>query len=84
MSDAWDYAVAGEAVDFISARKTTDRWRIVAILEQLAENPSTKPDAYFHDRAGRKISVIWQEGFKICFWVDHFAKEVRITEVAGG
>lgn len=81
MNSGWDYAVSSEALHVISTCKPTDRRRVIAVLQRLLENPGIEPEASCFDRVGRKLSIVRLGGVRITFWVDHFGKEVRVTEI---
>lgn len=82
MSVGWDCVAARPAIDFVLARRLSDRRKLRASFERLAANPATQAEAFLHDETGRKISIVYRHGFRIAFWVDHFAREVRIVDVS--
>ncbi len=84
MRSGWDYSANAAAVDFMVGCKPADRRRIITVLDRLVDNPAIKADAFFREESGRKISIVRLSGFRIAFWVDHFAKEVRVVDVDFG
>lgn len=82
MSPGWTYAIDGAVVDFLINCKTADRVRAVKVIRRLVDNPAIRPDGFLYDDTGRKISIARLGGFRIHFWVDHFAKQIRVTDVA--
>jgi len=84
VSPDWNYLLNGGAVEFLFDRRPIDRRRAVIAIKRILNNPAIKIDAFFYDEAGRKISVVYLSGFRIAFWVDHFAKELRVVDVRHG
>ena len=82
MSEGWQYVASASGIEFLYRCKAGERRRLIAALRSLADNPSIKPDASSTDLTGRPISLVRFHGFEIAYWVDHFAKEVRVIEVS--
>jgi len=51
------------------------------LAEQLARNRFRVSDYRMPDMTGRDLANLLIEGFLFTYWVDHAAKEVRITEI---
>ncbi len=81
MSAGWDYVGTSAAFEFVFAQRPTDRHKLKAIFNRLVDNPAIPVAAHIHDETGRKLSIIHREGFRITFWVVHFAREIRVVDV---
>jgi hypothetical protein len=54
----------------------------LALLQSLADHPLvTSSDLPRVDADGRQHWLRFRDGFAIKFWIDHAAKEVRVTDV---
>jgi hypothetical protein len=81
VNSGWDYVSNRAAFEFVFAQRPAERLRLKMIFESLVRNPAVPVAAYTQDDIGRKLSIIYREGFRITFWVDHFAREVRLVDV---
>jgi hypothetical protein len=51
------------------------------LIGTLAASPLLPSDYAVRDESGRTIEHLMSEDFVFSYWVDHGAKEVRITEI---
>ena len=70
-----------EAVAFVVGLSKKRQRLVLDLADQLARQPSKIGDNQFVDSVGRPIENIRLEGYLFSYWVDHLAREVRITEI---
>lgn len=51
------------------------------MADQIARQPFQIGDYQTADATGRMVESLLIDGFLFCYWVDHAAREVRITEI---
>ena len=55
------------------------RKSLLAIFQQIADNPHQTGEEFFEDSSGRKIQKRRFGTWKISYWPDHAVKELRIV-----
>ena len=70
-----------EAVAFVVGLSKKRQRLVLDLADQLARQPSKIGDFKSLDSAGRSIENIRLEGYLFSYWVDPWAREVRITEI---
>jgi hypothetical protein len=73
--------VDGAVVEFIANSKKSDRERLLRAFQQLGNNPFQKGEFIEQDLSGRPVHVKRFEKWRIAYWPDHGACELRIAEV---
>jgi hypothetical protein len=53
----------------------------VALIRQLAAHPHVRSDYSLPDEAGREIDHLRIEDYVFAYWLDHGAREIRITDI---
>jgi hypothetical protein len=48
-------------------------------LDELSRNPTRSALEFGKDSTGRALQAFTVDRFEVVFWVDHFAKEVRVV-----
>lgn len=70
-----------EAVAFVTALPKRKQLVALDIAEQLASQPHQHGDYRMNDDTGRMIENTLVDGFLFSYWVDHAAREIRISEI---
>jgi hypothetical protein len=70
-----------DAVTFFSSLTKAKRRKVLDIADTLAAHPFSLGDFQSTDEAGHVIETILVDEFIFSYWVDHGAREVRITEI---
>lgn len=70
-----------EAVAFVTGLSKRRQKLVLDLADQLARYPSRIGDYKSVDSAGRAIEHIRLEGYLFSYWVDPWAREVRISEI---
>ena len=70
-----------EVAAFVVALPKRKQRLILDLADQIARHPFEIGDYPTMDAVGRKIENLLLEGFLFSFWVDHAAREVRISEI---
>jgi hypothetical protein len=65
----------------ILAADDDERRELLDLCEALARNPGLRGAEQVIDEAGRANEVIYTAHFRVTYWPDHAAKEVRIMDV---
>jgi YD repeat-containing protein len=82
VSPGWTYAIDGAVVEFLIGYRPANRIRAVRVMHRLVDDPAVRPDGFVYDDTGRRISIVRLNGLRVHYWIDHFAKQVRITDIA--
>lgn len=70
-----------EAVAFVAALPKRKQRLVLGLAAQIARHPLRIGDYALPDATGRQIENLLLEGYLFSFWVDHGAREVRISEI---
>jgi hypothetical protein len=73
--------LSGEAVAFVVALPRRQQKIVLDFADRIAEQPFRIGDYQTSDAAGRAVENLLLEQFLFTYWVDHAAREVRITEI---
>jgi hypothetical protein len=65
----------------ILAADEGERRELLDVCEALARNPSRRGAEHVIDETGRTNEVAYTARFRVTYWADHAAKEVRIMDV---
>ncbi len=79
MSDVWKCVVDDRAVAFLLGLPPPESTRLMDALDHLARNPTRPAGEFGKDSAGRTLQAFTVDQFEVVFWVDHFAREVRVV-----
>ena len=80
-SGGYSAHLASDAVAFVVASSKSEQRKILDLADRLAEHPFNVGDYQSTDASGRMIETLLADRYLFTFWVDHAAKEVRITEI---
>jgi hypothetical protein len=83
MPDASGYAshLSSQAAAFIVGLPRRQQQKLLDFADQLANQPFQVGDYRLKDATGRDVETLLMDEFLFTYWVDHSAKEVRITEI---
>lgn len=70
-----------EAVAFVVSLSKRSQIKLLDIADRIAISPSGISDVTLADDTGRYIESVLIDEFLLNYWIDHAAKEVRITEI---
>lgn len=70
-----------EAVAFVVGLSKRKQRLVLNLADQIARHPFQIGDYQKVDAAGRTIENLLLEGYLFSYWVDHGAREVRISEI---
>ncbi len=73
--------LAHEAVAFVVALPKRKQKLVLDLADQVARHPFNIGDYSTVDAAGRTVENLLLEGYLFSYWVDHAAREVRISEI---
>jgi hypothetical protein len=79
----WKY-VADEAVfDFVTDPRLSraSRRRLKEAFYRIVSDPMRPAQLMGHDKNGQPLRVLIEGEIEVVYWVDHLAREVRITAV---
>ena len=77
----FSYVISEAVTESLFKLKNRDRSFLLNSFHQIAANPSRQPDFLLRRVGDRELSVRAFDRWQITFWVDQWAKEVRIVEV---
>ncbi|OHE77932.1 MAG: hypothetical protein A3G75_04650 [Verrucomicrobia bacterium RIFCSPLOWO2_12_FULL_64_8] len=69
------------AAGFIASLPRRQQQKVLDLVEQIGRHPFQIGDYRMRDASGREVENLLIEGFLFTYWVDHAAKEVRISEI---
>ena len=78
---SYTYSLSQPALELFSRCTLRDRQRLLTIFEQLAENPFVEGEFACKDTTGREQQIVFRHKWRVVFWPDHFAAEVRISKI---
>ena len=82
MSEAGYRPVFAEgAADFLLQLPKRRQKKVVALIRQLAAHPHVRSDYSLPDESDREIEHLRIEIFVFAYWLDHGAREIRITDI---
>ncbi len=83
MSQPWQLALQRDSLRHLLALRGRERERLLDALDRLAAEPYEPHDFSFRSASTqREYQVKLVAGFTITYWLDHFANEVRVMQVA--
>lgn len=68
------------AASLLAARKA-ERSDLLRFIDALASTPSRREAETVLDELGRRNEVAYVGHFRVVYWADHAAKEVRIMDI---
>ena len=72
---------AEEAADFLLQLPKRRQRKVLDLVRQLAARPHVRSDYSLPDESGREIEHLMVEDYVFAYWLDHGAREIRITDV---
>jgi len=78
---AYESHLSPQAVAFLISLPRRKQRLVLDIADKLARNPFCLGDYVLDEGTGRMVDNLVIGEFIFSFWVDHAAKEVRITEI---
>jgi len=78
---AYESHLSSSAAAFLVSLSRRKQRLVLDLADQLARNPFRLGDYAINDGTGRMVDNLVIGEFLFSFWVDHAAKEVRITEI---
>jgi hypothetical protein len=83
MADRRTYepVLSSKSAGFLVALSKPRQRKLIALLYQLAENPSQIGDYSEPDDTGREIQFILLRDLLVAFWADHAVRELRIVDI---
>lgn len=81
MIPRYAYSWRERAALAILAADDDERRELVDVSEALTRSPGQRGAEQVSDEAGRTNEVIYTAHFRVTYWTDHAAKEVRIMDV---
>ena len=81
MSEGYQSHLSLEAVAFVVALPKRKQRRVLDLADQIARHPFKIGDYAMVDSTGRTVENLLLEGYLFSYWVDHAAREVRISEI---
>jgi hypothetical protein len=73
--------IRSEAVASYRAARSSEKRSLERFFDFLEDNPFTKGEMIERDNVGRAVEVKFVSGYKIVYWADHPAKEVKILKL---
>lgn len=80
-NSAYESHLSPQAAAFLISLPRRKQRTVLDFAERLARNPFRLSDYELNDATGRKVDNRVIGEFLFSYWVDHAAKEVRITEI---
>ena len=81
MPEGYQSHLSLEAVAFVVALPKRKQRRVLDLADQIATQPFKIGDYTTVDAVGRAVENLLLEGYLFTYWVDHAAREVRISEI---
>jgi len=78
---AWKLVLDEEAFQRLLSAPSTERRRVLALLEELRRNPYRRTDYRAKDDTGRDLSVLAVRPFMVTYWRDELAAELRVVNI---
>jgi hypothetical protein len=69
------------AAEFLLQLPKRRQRKVVALARQLASHPHVRSDYSLRDESGRDIGHLMIEGWVSAYWLDHAAREIRLTDI---
>jgi hypothetical protein len=80
-SSKYSSHLSAEAVAFLFSLPRRKQRKVLDIADRLAAYPLKGGDYRSKDAVGHMIESVLMDEFLFAYWVDHSAREVRITEI---
>jgi len=77
----YEPVLSSKAAAFLVSLSKVRQRKLIALLYQLAANPSQVGDYSEPDSCGRDVQFILVRDLLIAFWADHPVRELRIVEI---
>jgi hypothetical protein len=77
---SYDFVLSSRAFHFLEKVKKAERHYLLRRFEALAARPQQEPDGFL-ETYPRPLSLKHFGAFRVSYWVDHPASEVRITDI---
>jgi hypothetical protein len=83
MADRYAYepVLSSKSAAFLVATSKARQKKLIALLYQLADNPSQVGDYSEPDASGREVQFILVRDLLIAYWADHPVREMRIVDI---
>ena len=81
MSSGWQLVIHEQAWDFTETIGSREKAQLKRGLRSLVNDPTQTPDALRRSPTERQYSVKYFGHFRVLYWLDAFAQEVRIVEI---
>ncbi len=81
MIPRYAYSWREQAALTILAADEDDRRELLDVCDELTRSPGRRGAEQVIDEAGRANEVVYTARFRVTYWADHAAKEVRIMDV---
>lgn len=78
---SYESTLSREAVAFVVRLSKKQQRLVLDLADQIARQPFQIGDYPTVDAAGRRVENLLLGGYLFSFWVDHGAREVRISEI---
>jgi hypothetical protein len=75
----FSFVMMDEVTKSLLALKGAERAYLIKSFAQIAANPYRRPDFIVRNAGERDLQVAVFTRWRITYWVDHYAREVRIT-----
>lgn len=69
------------AADFLLGLPKRRQRQVIELAQQLAASPHVRADYSLPDESGRTIDHLMIDDYVFAYWLDHGAREVRITDI---
>lgn len=80
-SGDYEPVLSAKAWEFLNVLPKARQRRLTKLIYQLAAYPFQLGDYQMKDSTGRALENLRLEGFVITYWVDHWAKELRVLDI---
>jgi hypothetical protein len=67
--------------EFLIQQPRRRQRQILSLAHRLAEHPLIRSDYCIADDSGREIDHLLIDGYVFAYWLDHAAREIRITDI---
>ncbi len=81
MTTRYAYSLRERAALAIFAAEEDERLEVLDIFGALAQSPGQCGPEQVVDGAGRPNEVVYTTRFRVVYWADHAAKEVRLMNI---
>ena len=81
MSNDWNLVLDEDAISQLLAARAVDRRRLLAVLQNLKQDPYQAGDFIELDDTGRTLQVKLFGAYSVTWWPDSFVKEIRVVVI---